>query len=165
MATDFELRETSAALVVRSKMQHSHLHAVLSGCVSASAVALVAHRYASVPTVIVLAALGGIFGYVEIVRQRSVRLRATNLEFQTTTGDFYRSSTAIPRADIESLEYREEKGGADHYEPSGLYAELRTGSKCILPHLNERQALTIIEAIYRRFPDMPIVRGGAKSPF
>ena len=156
MATQFELRETPAGLVAKSKMQHAHLHALFSGCIAASAVAVVAYHYAPAPIVIVVALLGGIFGYIEIIRQRIVELRATNLEFQTTTGDFYRSCTAIPRADIESLEYREARGGPDHYEPAGLYAELRRGSKCILPHLEEHKAQSVIEAIYRRFPDMPI---------
>ena len=163
MGKQFELRETPGGLVVRSKMQHAHLHALLSACIAASAVALVAYRYASTPIVIVVALLGGIFGYIEIVRQRTVQLRATNLEFQMTTGDFFRSRTAIARADIESLEFREEKGGADHYEPAGLYAELRRGSKCILPYLDEHQTHSVIEAIYRRFPDMPIT--GTKSSF
>ena len=162
MATEFELRETPGGLLAKSKMQHAHLHALFSGCIAASAVALVAYRYAPAP-VIVVALLGGIFGYIEIARQRTVQLRATNLEFQMTTGDFYRSRTAIPRADIESLEYREERGGPDHYEPAGLYAELRRGSKCILPYLDEHQTHSVIEAIYRRFPDMPIK--GAKSSF
>jgi hypothetical protein len=139
------------------------LHALFSGCIAASAVALVAYRYAPAPIVIVVALLGGIFGYIEIVRQRTVQLRATNLEFQTTTGDFYRSRSAIPRADIESLEFREESGGPDQYDPAGLYAELRTGSKCILPYLDAHEAHSVIEAIYRRFPDMPIT--GKKSSF
>ncbi len=156
MATQFELVETPGGLVVKSKMQHTHLYALFSGCIAASAVALVAYRYAPAPIVMVVAFLGGIFGYIEVVRQRTVQLRAMNLEFQTTTGDFYRSRTAIPRADIESLEYREERGGPDHYEPAGLYAELRTGSKCILPYLDERQTHSVIEAIYRQFPDMPL---------
>ncbi len=165
MATGFELRETPSGLIVKSKMQHAHSHAVLSGCVSASAVAIVAYHYAAASIVIIVAILGGIFGYVEIIRQRSVQLRATNLEFQTTTGDFYRSRAAIPRADIESLEYREEKGGPDHYEPAGLYAELKDGSRCILPYLNERQTHAVVEAIYKRFPDMPIARRDVKSQF
>ena len=165
MATQFELRETPSGLVVKSKLQHAHLYALLSGCVAASAVALVAYRYVPAPIVIVVAALGGIFGYIEIIRQRTVQLSAMNLEFQTTTGDFHRSRTAIPRANIESLEYREEKGGPDHHEPAGLYAELRAGSKCILPYLDERQTQTVIEAIYRRFPDMPIGGSDPKSSF
>jgi hypothetical protein len=163
MATQFELRETPGGLIAKSKMQHAHLHALLSGCIAASAVAVMAHHYAPAPIVIVVALLGGILGYIEVVRQRTVELRATNLEFQTITGDLYRSCTAIPRADIESFEYREARGGADHYEPAGLYAELRRGSKCILPDLNEQQTHSVIEAIYRRFPDMPVK--GAKSSF
>lgn len=163
MATQFELRETPSGLVVKSKMQNAHLHALLSGCVATSVVALVAYRFVRPPIVIVVAALGGIFGYIEIIRQRRVQLSATNLEFQTTAGDFYRSRTAIPRANIESLEYREERGGPDHYEPAGLYAELRAGSKCILPYLDERQTQTVIEAIYRHFPDMPFAGRATKS--
>ncbi len=165
MATGFELCETPSGLIIKSKMQHAQLHAVLSGCVSASAVAIVAYHYAPAPIVVVIAILGGIFGYIGVIRQRSMQLRAANLDFQTTTGDFFRSCTAIPRADIESLEYREEKGGPDHYEPAGLYAELKVGSKCILAYLDEQQTQTIIEAIYKRFPDMPISPRGAKSPF
>lgn len=115
------------------------------------------------PIVIVVAVLGGIFGYIEIIRQRTVQLSATNLEFQTTTGGFYRSRTAIPRANIESLEYREESGGPDHYEPAGLYAGLRAGARCVLPYLDQRQTQTVIEAIYRRFPDMPIAERETKS--
>jgi len=150
---------------VKSTMEHAHVHAVLSGCVSACAVAIVAYHYAAAPILLVVVILGGIFGYFGVIRQRSMQLRASTLEFQTTTGDFFRSRTSVPRADIESLEYREEKGGPDHYEPSGLYAELRAGSKCLLPYLNERQTQTVIEAIYRRFPDMPIARGNAELPF
>ena len=163
MATDFQLRETPIGLIATSKMQHAHLHAILAGCVSASAVAIVAYHYAPAPIAILIAVLGGILGYVKTIRQRSMQLRATNLEFQTTTGDFCRSRTAISRADIESLEYREGKGGPDHYEPAGLYAEFKGGSKCLLPYLNERQTRIVIEAIYKRFPDMPVARGNANS--
>lgn len=163
MATQFELRETPGGLVVKTKMQHAHLHALFSGCIAASAIAIVVYRYAPMAIVIVVGLLGGIFGYVEIVRQRTAQLRVTNLEFQTITGDVLRSRTAIARADIECLEFREEKGGPDHYEPAGVYAELRTGSKCILPYLDEHQAHSVIEAIYTRFPDMPIT--GTKSSF
>jgi hypothetical protein len=163
MASQFELREIPVGLVVKSKMQHAHLHALFSGCVAASAIALVVHRYAPAPIVVVVALLGGCFGYLGVIRQRTVQLRATNLEFQTTTGDFYKSDTAVPRANIESLEYREEKGGPDHYEPAGLYAELRNGSKCILPYLDEQQTQAVIEAIYKRFPDLPIA-GTDTSP-
>lgn len=165
MATQFALRETPSGLVVKSKMPHAHLHALLSGCIAASAVALVAYRYARVPIVIMVALLGGIFGYIEIIRQRTVQLSATNLEFQTITGNFYRSRTAIARANIESLEYREQLGGADHYQSAGLYAESRAGSKCILPYLDERQTQTVIEAIYKRFPDMPLAGRDTKPSF
>jgi hypothetical protein len=165
MATQFELRATPNGLVVKSKMPQARLRALISGCVSASVVALVAYRFVRAPIVIVVSVLGGIFGYMEIIRQRTVRLSATNLEFQTITGDFYRSRTAIPRANIEALEYREERGGPEHSEPAGLYAELRAGSKCILPYLDERQTQAVIEAIYKRFPDMPIAGRDAKSSF
>jgi hypothetical protein len=163
VAREFELRETPSGLVVKAKMQHAQVHALFSGSVAASAVAILAYHYARTSIVIVGALLGAIFGYIEIIRQRTVQLRATNLEFQTITGHFYRSRTAIPRADIESLEYREEKGGPDHYEPAGLYAESRAGSKCVFPYLDEQQTRSVIEAIYRRFPDMPITPG--KSSF
>jgi hypothetical protein len=165
MATGFELRETPTELIAKSRIQHAHTHAVFSGCVSASAITIVAYYYGSAPILLVVAILGGILGYFGVIRQRWMQLRAANLEFQTTTGNFFRSCTAVPRADIESLEYREERGGPDQYEPAGLYAEVKVGSKCLLAYLDERQTQTVIEAIYRRFPDMPISRGDAKSPF
>jgi hypothetical protein len=40
---------------------------------------------------------------------------------------------------------------------------LSRGSKCILPDLDEHQTNNVIEAIYRRFPDMPMK--GTKSSF
>ena len=69
------------------------------------------------------------------------------------------------RRDPRLLEYRAERAGPDAYEPGGLYAGLKLGSACILPYLDEKQTQTVIEAIYKRFPDMLTVAADTKSPF
>ena len=148
-------------------MQHPRAMAAFAGGISAAAVGLVAYHYVSFPIVAIVALLGGAFGYLEIMWQKTVELRATNLEFQTT-GYFrgsYRSKRAVPRANIRLLKYRAESGGLDAYEPGGLYAGLKLGSACILPYLDEKQTQTVIEAIYKRFPDMLTTAADSKSPF
>lgn len=84
IAPHCELREIPSGLIASTKMHHAHLHALFSGCIAASAVALVVHQYAPTPIIMVVALLGGVFCYVGVIRQRTAQLHATNLEFQTT---------------------------------------------------------------------------------
>jgi hypothetical protein len=76
----------------------------------------------------------------------AAELRATNLEFRTNKRLWlFGPTSSVPRADIRYLEYREDRS-VEFGNTQGLYAKLK---------FDEQQVGTAIEAIYRRFPDMP----------
>jgi hypothetical protein len=110
-----------------------------------------------------------------IVKDIVSSARGTEVELLVTAAGFVSSGHApggyspgsIAMDDISNLRYRAAEGGGDDREyPSGLYVELYRGNswspgKCVLPHLDEAQTNQAIEAIRRRFPDVPF---GAAEP-
>lgn len=100
-------------------------------------------------------ALDTAVGFLEVARQRDVKLHVTNLEL-TVVGQFgshYRGRRAFPRADICWLEWRNDETGAEtpHFV-GGVYAVLRHGSACVLPYVNEDQGSEVIGRITGKFP-------------
>jgi hypothetical protein len=98
---------------------------------------------------------------------RRSELNAVNLDFSTTCTEAQtgrRQPWVVARADIQSMYFDKEHGGDDEdYYPEGLYADTFHGEACILPYIDERQSIQVISEIYKRFPDMPLVK--QKSPF
>jgi hypothetical protein len=156
MATQLQVDETSKELHFRSRKQRSVVETALSVAVGISVFGLVAHHYASSTATVICSAVGALIGYLESFRHTTAELRATNLDFHTKTSSPFSVKRSIPRIEIRYLHFEEEMGGGDApYRPSGLYAELRFGNACILPYIDEPQASTVAEAIYKRFPDIP----------
>lgn len=94
-------------------------------------------------------------------RGADVELRVTNLDLISTghSPSDYRP-TAITRAEIYDLQYREaQHGGAEFPDlPQGLYVDYSQGlswdtSTCVLPHVERKQTEEIIQKIMDRFPD------------
>jgi hypothetical protein len=95
------------------------------------------------------AVLAGAIGFCLTFRQSRAVLRATNLDFETK-GEY---PSTIARAEVSAMFYDKAQGDEMSYTPAGLYADRGV---CLLPFVNEEQANEIIQAIYRRFPDMPL---------
>jgi len=167
MLETLNIRKIADGLLIRSRMQHGHLQAIISAIVSATFFVFVVRFFFSSPILVLcgVAIAGSVFGYLEVMRFRTAELRATNLEFQTTFSGLFRSAHSVPRANIRWLEYRDEGGGSDSYATEGLYAVLNHGSKCILPYLSPQQTDTVIDALYRQFPDMLSEGAEPRSPF
>jgi hypothetical protein len=115
--------------------------------------------------------VGLLASIISTLRGCDVELRVTNLDFVSAghAPEGYKAS-AIPRAGIFRLEYRDATGGIDDAEQAkGLYAEHRgigswSRSTCILPQVDRAQAEQIIEAIYQRFPDTGTLSSAAAQP-
>jgi hypothetical protein len=104
-----------------------------------------------------------------IVKDLISAARGTDVELLVTSTGFVTSGHApggyspasIGMEDICNLRYRQAHGGGEDREwPSGLYVELYDGSRwspgvCMLPHLDEPQTKEVIDAILRRFPNIP----------
>lgn len=101
------------------------------------------------------------------MRTRRAELRVTNLEYVSRGTNFtglFHASQNIPRADVQSLEYQEDKSGPEWDHPGGVYAKLKRRSVCILPHVDANQAAAVIERIGTKFVDLGD-NGGGESGF
>jgi hypothetical protein len=146
------------ALIIRADEESTPMDAAVSCIVSSGFYALVASRFLSWPFVAIFATLGAWSGYGLAKRQRTATLRAENLEFRTSERLWMFGPTrSVARADICYLEYRNEKH-REGLAQQGLFAKVKFGNVCLLPYLDEKQTASAIQALYRRFPDMPLMR-------
>ena len=107
---------------------------------------------------LVLLAVG--LAFARVVRERRIDLLVTNLEFRLVRSDFG-VGQVVCSADVKWLEHQD--GGED--EPEGLYALLRFGKVCVLPHANPAEADQVIDRIEKRFPDMAERWRASGTPF
>jgi len=112
----------------------------------------------------------GVAGSVLLARSVAGALRPTNVVLRVNELDMITTGRGpesfkpgrIPRAEISSMEFRR-TGRGDLTE--GLYVEHRTADgsdeTCVLPCIDEGQVQRVLEAIYRRFPEMgsPMANG------
>lgn len=162
-----EIREYRDGLLIKARQRHSLAQGIFSATIAAAFVVLVVKRFVSLPVLILVVVLAAGFGFAQVLREKEAELNVTNLEFRTSGyfGGDYRARRSLSSADVRWLEYQEDRGGIESsYHPAGLYAVLRVGEACMLPHVNEQQAGEIIEAIAKRFPDFS-KRWHSESPF
>jgi len=171
--TRLEIRDTEEGLIVSATASNATLLWRIPVEVAIGAVFIVYWYRSTVPNFLFfvvsgILALGILKDLVSLLRGTSVELVITNSGFISSghsPGGYYRCSVA--RADVRNLEYRKAAGGGDIPEsPAGLFVETHDASwlspgMCVLPHLNEEQTNQVIEAVLRRFPDLP---SGAPEP-
>ena len=154
------MKETPHGLVMRSQRSRSWWRIALAIVVSAVVVFAFSSKYVSQDRAALLALIAAALSGGSAYRRPVATMTMTKFEAKVT-GDFgasYHFDRYVPLATIERFEFREEQGGGGNggYQPSGLYAELRYRATCILPFLNEAQTERAIEAIYARFPEIPL---------
>jgi hypothetical protein len=159
-----EIREAPDGFVVRVKQSRNSRHLLLT--IAASVVCLYFFWHTPQPRieqVFVASIILVIFASDALSKWRGadVELCVTNLDLRSTghSPSDYRPS-AVSRADIHGLQYREaQHGGADFPDlPEGLYVDYGQGmpwdsSTCVLPHAGRKQTEEVIQKIMDRFPD------------
>jgi hypothetical protein len=165
MKLGLEIEEVPEGLSIRSVRKGSVFYALLSAIVIGAFVFFMGRVYFHRPALLVLTALSAVWGSSRWWRAVRVELRVNNLEIQVI--GHQRSvpglNRIIPLSTIQRLEYRPgqehqpNKGEGESDSPSGLYVEQRWKADCVLPHLNEQQTQEAIDAIYKRFPVIPIL--------
>jgi hypothetical protein len=159
MVPRVEIEEIPDGLSIRSVRSGSMLYALFSAVVTGAVVYFLGRMYFHRPALIVLTILAATWGSSRWWRAVRVELRITRLEMQVI-GHLWSGPSLnrhIPLASIRRLEYRPNLGEGESDRPSGLYVEQRWKSDCVLPHLDEGQTRQAIDAIYRRFPMIPIL--------
>ncbi|HXN49803.1 MAG TPA: hypothetical protein VN893_24330 [Bryobacteraceae bacterium] len=159
MAKQLEIRDFEDALLIRTEDDHAPAKAVLSALVSALFVGFVLGRFLQASLLIPVAVLVATLAFLAALGARKAELRVTNLEFESRgdVGDGSGSTRTVCRADVRWLEHQD-RG------VSGLYAVLRHHSVCMLPYVDEQQAMLVIERIVNKFPDFEKQWEG-QSPF
>lgn len=159
MAATYEISENDKGLLITSTRSKRSFNAILSIAVAIAFYWFTRHQSGSI-WLGLIALLVIVEAIVEMTRGSTVQLRVTNLEFNAKGyfGGGYRPDRMIPRADVIRMEYQEERAGGkgSKYQPAGLYVKRKWSTSCVLPGLNESQTNAVIDAIYKRFPDMPL---------
>lgn len=171
MPVTFNIEERVDGVIVRVSESGSYVRVVL-GVFFGSVVAYLFVRFTTSGTFQILICL---FIALSVIREAISSLRGTDVQLQIGNLDLisqghapggYKPST-ISRATVERFEYRKASGGGDGPDfPEGLYTEWSgfgswPSSQCILPGLGQSQVEVVIEAIYKRFPDMGTLSSNA----
>jgi hypothetical protein len=153
-----EIEEHPDGLVIRTVRKGSVLYALLAAAVAGALVFLIGLIYFHRPALLVLTVLAATWGSSRWWRTVRVELRITQFEMLVT--GHLRSvpdlNPRIPMANIRRLEYRAGQGKVGPEQFGGLYAVQRWKADCVLPRLDEKQTQQAIDAIYRRFPFIPV---------
>jgi hypothetical protein len=155
---EIEIEEIPDGLLIRSVRSGSALYALLSAVVTGAVVFFFARMYFHRPALLVLTVLAATWVSSRWWRTVRVELRMTEVEMQVIghLRSGHSLNRHIPLANIRRLEYQPGLGENQADRPGGLYVEQRWKSDCVLPHLDERQTKQAIDAIYQRFPMIPI---------
>ena len=153
-------------LLIRAERQAPLWEKLLSAGVAGAAVGMFTAEFVSGRWWVPLSVLAAIFGFAGAIRAKRAELRATNVEFLTkgNAATRFRQGQTVCTGDVRWLEFQEDTGGPDSYEPSGLYAITARGSKCLLPFLSEEETAQVITEIEGRFPGLA-ERWRKESPF
>ncbi len=149
MRAEYRIREVRGGLEITATGRPSASLIISISALTAAITGYVGHRLLPLWLCTLSAALAAAIAFFLTFRQSHAVLRATNLDFETT-GEY---PATISRADITAMFYDRAQGDEASYTPAGLYAN---GGVCLLPFVREEQANEIIQAIYQRFPDMPL---------
>lgn len=171
MPATFSIEDSPNEVIVRvSESGRSYSRVVLSAFMGAG----VAYLFLRSGTSRIFQIAVCLFIAFAVVREAISSLRGTDVRLQVGNLDLISeghapggySSSTISRATVERFEYLKASGVGDGPDyPEGLYAEWSgvvswRSSKCIIPGVNQSQADAVIEAIYKRFPDMGTLSPG-----
>ena len=166
VAAQLEILEMKDGLLLRVRQKPSLVERLLALVIPATVAGLVSAHFVSKPVLVVIVILGASLGFIQQMRERRVELRVTKFDFQTRGyfGDGYLGTRSVPSANVRGLRYKESQGG--EASTPGLFVDLRWGSTCVLPHIDEQQTSQVIEQILQRFPDWRTQwPEGGESPF
>jgi len=93
------------------------------------------------------------------VRQVTARLTATKVEFQTEGLRRRGSDISLLTAKIQRLEFQERP-----FQQQGIYAVTSWRDHCVLPFVDQVQALEITNAIESKFPGLAEMWRATKTP-
>jgi hypothetical protein len=152
MPIDFTIDETPDQISIVVKRPRSLWETISGGLISAVVAYFFAttylHRTRLVDGIIGISVgvLSGLFEF----KPRKVTTTITKFEIQPT-GSFggYHPNRHVPMADIYGFEYREQTHKP--YRPNGLYANLRSGSTCVVPYIDQPKTEVLIDTIYKKF--------------
>lgn len=168
MATGIEIRESAEGILVKTVRKGARFSRLIQGSFSGGLAGFIIGYVFYGKWVIPLSAAGTLVGTFSALRDRTIQLRITEIEF-VRRGVF--PGIILPRrrysaAGVRWLEFQEEAGGGSDvpYHPAGLYAVLESGSVCLLPYIDEHLTLEVITKIAERFPSMAD-RWHRQSPF
>jgi len=168
MAARLEIEENPEGLNIRLVRDGSVFYALLSAAVAGAVVFVLGGLYFHRPALIVITAVAAAWASSRWWRAVRGEVRITKLEMRVLTGSVIgsRFDRFIPVADIRRLEFRAHRGEDGFDRPSGLYAVQKWRADCILPRLSEEQAQRAVDAIYQRFPMIPMLpeRGKGDAP-
>ena len=161
MPAVYDIRDLQDGLLIRARRRRAWTRSLFVAFVTGLAALLTLSHFLTGSILVVVVLLAVLLGLSEGFGQSKADLRVTKLEFQTRgnlgTGSrpFSQSFRSVCSADIRWLEYQPKAVGPDvGYRPGGLYAKLRLRTVCLLPLLDEKQTIEVIDHIARRFPDM-----------
>jgi hypothetical protein len=106
-------------------------------------------------TILIAVILAGVIALWQL-RKEQVELTVSKLEMKRK-GHFRGGNlvdSIIPVADIQRLEFRPGFDG-DSFEARGMYVKHGWSWTCMLPNITGEQCAAAIEAIERRFPEIP----------
>ncbi|QOY91812.1 hypothetical protein [Paludibaculum fermentans] len=72
---------------------------------------------------------------------------------------WFQSESRVPRASVRWLEYREDERGPESNTFGGVCAKGKYSATCVLPFVDEAQAIEVIERIGQKF----VAVGGQSS--
>jgi hypothetical protein len=156
MAATYEVQHLRDGLLIKVRRQRPWTRSLFAAAVTGSVALLTLFHFVAGPILALVVFLAVLLGILEGVSQARAELRVTALEFQTRGKvGLHSSVSTVCSANIRWLEYRPDSSDLDiGYRPGGLHAKLRFATVCVLPLLDEKQTLEIIESIAKRFPEM-----------
>lgn len=154
MATKIEYREIpDGSLLIRSIQHFSWVRGIFSAISILGCIFIIAWHHVSLPLLCLVLASCGSITVFWAARGSVSEFYVTSLEIRTHRQVWLQTiAENILCSDIRRIEYQV----GDEGEPNGLYAQLHWNSVCLLPNINEEQALSVKDKIYAHFPDIPI---------
>lgn len=168
MACQLEVEEQEHALVFRVEEAPSWPRAAVAAIATGGVVGLAANWLgAPISLLLPAAAAAAAIAFLGAMRPSHAELCVTNLEYISCgahTATWFRSEIRIPRASVRWLEYREDERGPESDTFGGVCAKGKYTATCVLPYVDEAQAIEVIERIERKFVAVA-GQGSEESPF
>jgi len=96
-----------------------------------------------------------LIAFINLLGSKRTLLEVTRYQI-TAHGDLGQSFNEYLQLEPSSIRSIGYSAGVQQEHPSGLYATQGWSEHCLMPGLNEVECQQIVDAIYRKFPDIPI---------